>query len=156
MIKRLSNNAKHAMPNSLRSFLLMLSLFSLTACLDMNDPISDPGNTSPAALESGQPWRLLALADQPVPPNPPVTLSFSREGRISGNGGCNNYFGIFKADPTGQLTIGRVGSTKMLCPDGADTEDRFFESLESVTGFAVEGDRLRLFSYAGDLEFTSR
>ena len=141
------------MPKRLWIVMLMLSL---TACLDMNDLFSDNSRTDPRALESGQPWRLIALSGQSSPGDSPITLSFSREGRVSGNGGCNNFFGIFNAKPNGELSIGRVSSTRKLCPDASELEARFFENLEGISGFVIEGRRLRLFGFAGNMEFEAQ
>jgi heat shock protein HslJ len=42
-----------------------------------------------------------------------VTLEFE-DGRVAGNGGCNNFFGTYTVDGN-QLTISALGSTMMAC-----------------------------------------
>jgi heat shock protein HslJ len=46
-------------------------------------------------------------------PDHEVTLEFE-DGRVAGNGGCNNFFGTYTVDGN-QLTISALGSTMMAC-----------------------------------------
>ncbi|MEZ5593768.1 MAG: META domain-containing protein [Gammaproteobacteria bacterium] len=134
--------------------LLAFSLVSQASCIGMNNDASDqPSHSNPVLLEQGQPWRLTTLAGQSVQVQPPITMSFSREGRINGYGGCNQYFGIFTASPDGTLTIGQVGATKKFCLEQMELEQRFFQALASVTRFTIDADQLRLSGPAGNLEF---
>ncbi len=56
------------------------------------------------------------------------TLTFHADGRISGNGGCNNFFGNFKL--TGRtISIGALGSTKMACEEAMELEQAYFKVL---------------------------
>ena len=133
---------------------LAFSLVSQAGCVGMNNDTSDqPVTNNPALLEQGQPWRLAVFAGQPVQAQPPITMGFSREGRINGYGGCNRYFGIYTASPDGSLTIGQVGATKMFCLEQMELEQRFFQALAGVTRFTVDTNQLRLSGPDGDLEF---
>src|ERR1700750_2574965 len=49
--------------------------------------------------------------------------------KINGNGGCNNYFGTAKIDPsTGDFSAGQMGSTKMMC-NNMSVEQNFMDMV---------------------------
>jgi heat shock protein HslJ len=50
--------------------------------------------------------------------------------RVAGSGGCNRVMGSFEVDGD-QLRFGRMGSTRMSCPDGMEQERRFLEAPSS-------------------------
>ena len=56
------------------------------------------------------------------------TMKFFDDGRIGGNDGCNNYFGIFKVNGR-TINIGDVGSTKMFCQERQELEQAFLKAL---------------------------
>lgn len=63
------------------------------------------------------------------------TLSIDRDGRVSGGGGCNRYFGdVTFAD--GIINFGTLGSTRMACPEAVmDQEQRFFTALAAARSY---------------------
>lgn len=65
--------------------------------------------------------------------------------RVYGTGACNRFFGTFRLGEKRALTIGDMGSTRMMCPD-IETESAFFEALLSVTHYDMDGPMLMLFS----------
>lgn len=69
--------------------------------------------------------------------------------RITGNGGCNSYFGELALDPTaGNFSAKNMGSTKMAC-DNMEVESNFFSMLNEATKYVVNGNTLEL--YKGNL-----
>ncbi|MGZ5193220.1 MAG: META domain-containing protein [Kaistella sp.] len=69
--------------------------------------------------------------------------------RITGNGGCNNYFGELSLDPTaGNFSAKNVGATKMAC-ENMEVESNFFSMLNEATKYVVNGNTLEL--YKGNL-----
>lgn len=73
-------------------------------------------------------------------------VRFSEDGTISGSGGCNRFTGRFTAEDA-TLTVEPLGMTRMACPtpEGVmEQEAALVAALESSTGYAVEGDALRL------------
>lgn len=94
------------------------------------------------ALEGGT-WRLTALPgfaaldDLPRPP----TVRFA-SGQVAGFGGCNNYTGGYRLDGD-RLTIERVASTMMACPEPASSvENAFHRAFAGSFRIAVERDQL--------------
>ena len=87
-----------------------------------------------------------------------ITATFSPDGNITGNAGCNRYFAAYEAAES-TMTIGPAGSTKMYCgePEGTmEQEARYLGLLESVTGYRIDADQLDLFDEEGRTLLTYR
>jgi heat shock protein HslJ len=89
-------------------------------------------------------WILTRLRGEAVESAAGLDLAVLADGRFSGSGGCNRFFGNMKlAD--GRLAVGPVGSTMMACEEAAmDLEHQFLGALEQVTGFGLQQDQLLL------------
>jgi heat shock protein HslJ len=77
-----------------------------------------------------------------------VFIDFTSDGKISGSGGCNRYFGGwgFLEGTKDTIRIWRTGSTKMACDGPIMTQEyRFLEELSRVSRYATEGKELRLY-----------
>ena len=102
---------------------------------------------------AGTHWELRGTESQ----SQPITLSFSSDGRIEGSGGCNRYFGDYRAAPGQQLSVSDLGSTKMLClGPRMKRETDFLHTLARVTHYHFEPNHLQLRSPDGQLDFTPR
>lgn len=72
-----------------------------------------------------------------------ATLSFdAREGRVSGNAGCNGYGATYTINST-LLEVGPIMSTRMACPN-LKGENKFTEALTGTSMIAVTQDKLTL------------
>jgi len=90
-------------------------------------------------------WMLKQIGtDKPYSGDPPVSLVFE-DGRISGSGGCNTYFGEVKEYAPGTIEIPGLGMTRMTCPDYVmDIENRYLEALSGASGYGFIAGRLAL------------
>ena len=70
-------------------------------------------------------------------------LRFEEE-RVSGNDGCNNFFGGYTLDGD-SLKFGLLGSTRMACPQIEGFELVFNKMLSMTTRYRISGNRLDLF-----------
>lgn len=90
-------------------------------------------------------------------PNKKPTLVFDlKENKISGNGGCNNYFGPIKIEGN-KISIGDLVSTKMFC-EGVE-EHAFLMKLKEINRFYATEDGKSLSLFKGDLiimQFTKK
>ena len=69
--------------------------------------------------------------------------------KITGNGGCNSYFGEVLLDATaGNFSAKNIASTKMACAD-MSAESNFFSMLNEANKYVVNGNTLEL--YKGNL-----
>lgn len=70
----------------------------------------------------------------------------SAERRVRGSGGCNLIMGSYET--TGdQLSFGVLATTRKMCPGIMQQEQTFFEVLDSVTHYQIEGNNLQLFTH---------
>jgi heat shock protein HslJ len=82
-----------------------------------------------------------------------VNIQFSPENnRISGKGGCNNYFSDYEINED-DIKFGVIGSTEMYCeqPDGLmEQESAFFKLLQNVNMFEIDTENNRLTLYTSN------
>jgi heat shock protein HslJ len=69
-------------------------------------------------------------------------------GRITGNGGCNQFFGGYTLSGN-HIKIGPLASTRKGCPGLILAETAFFATLEAANRFEQDGTTLVLFDAAG-------
>ena len=67
------------------------------------------------------------------------TINFSEEGKFSGNGACNNFFGSYTLNGR-TIKFGEIGSTRMMCAEGMELEQSYFSVLSGeLRGLFSEG-----------------
>lgn len=74
-----------------------------------------------------------------------ITMELSN-GRLTGSAGCNSYGGSYTAED-GELTVNELVWTEMACldPEGVmEQEQRYLDTLNNVSTFELEGNRLTL------------
>lgn len=65
--------------------------------------------------------------------------------KITGNGGCNNYFGTLTTDiSSGGFNAGKLGSTRKYCPN-MSVETNFMDMLQKANKYVINGDNLELY-----------
>ena len=115
--------------------------------------VREPASAAPS-LEGR--WDLvsygLTASETKVLTDTQVFISFTNDGKISGSGGCNRYFGGwgFLEGTKDVIRIWRTGSTKMACQGPVMTQEYdYLEELSRVSSFAIEGKELRLYFHEG-------
>lgn len=61
---------------------------------------------------------------------------------VAGRTNCNRFFGPYILNGK-SLKFGDLGMTRMACPD-LQYEDAFVQMLDKVSGFEIEGSKLKL------------
>lgn len=98
----------------------------------------------------GSSWLLTATSGQDhqtlVLPGSSITLSFEGEDRISGNGGCNGYGGVFALGEAGEIALSEIVSTLRACADDQMTtqESIYLNALGGVTHYELSEQQLTL------------
>lgn len=75
-----------------------------------------------------------------------IALQIGDDGQFAGRA-CNNFRGRFDITEGGLSLVGGIAATRMLCPEPPEAspqEAAFFQSLERVARWRIEGDRLTL------------
>lgn len=94
-------------------------------------------------------WLVEEIGGAPVGGQTPSTFSVSADGKVSGRGPCNSYFGTAEVHD-GTIEIGEIGSTFMACePDVMDRETAFLEALRKATRFRISDGKLTFADAAG-------
>lgn len=66
-----------------------------------------------------------------------ASLIFTRDGHISGSGGCNRYFGAVKVSGP-KIHFADIGATKMMCAGDVVTgESKFFDVLNNAHYYSI-------------------
>ncbi len=80
-----------------------------------------------------------------APEEPEVTLRYDDE-RLTGNSGCNRYFAsVTQGEMPGDVSVGRIDSTRMACPEPETAvEARFLSQLEGVDTYGFMAGELML------------
>jgi heat shock protein HslJ len=135
---------------------LAIVLLGVTACAPAchaqpNDMPTKPG--PPATAPSGTPlletrWRLTELNGQPAVPSDNATKDphfvLAADGRVSGAGGVNNFFGGYERDGD-KLTFKPGGQTMMAGPEPLmRQETAFHAALAATKSYHINGDVLTL------------
>jgi heat shock protein HslJ len=86
-----------------------------------------------------------------------VTMSFAKDGRVSGSAGCNNYTSTYR-EGGGTLTFTAPAATRRMCamPGVMEQEQFFLKALQSVATMRIEANDLELRSSDGALALSFR
>jgi len=110
-----------------------------------------PGESATTSLEKTD-WRLIRLGDATVtatdPQRTPNLVLDPVSHRVSGSGGCNRLSGGYELKGE-QLTFGQMASTRMACPSGMETEQKFLAALRQVKKWRIAGRQLELMDDSG-------
>ena len=115
-----------------------------------------PGVLTPAPL-TGTTWYLNSFVDAignfwTPGPMYPISLQLADDGKLSGNAGCNNYFGSYMLSGN-TITISTLGSTVMFCNETGvmDLEATYLAVLPRMTLYQVSGNELTLSDGTGKI-----
>ena len=120
------------------------------------DSPADPKITDSATASAnlrGTNWRLVSVGDKPVT-TPADTQRVAHmilqtdSKSLVGSGGCNRMFGVYELNGD-KLRFSGVGSTKMACQAGMDTESAFLQSLLKVVRWRIARNELELSDSVG-------
>jgi heat shock protein HslJ len=94
------------------------------------------------AMVGGGSMPIIATNAQP-------TIIFNSDGTLSGNTGCNNYFGSYTlTGETGKfgksISISDIGSTKMYCADISNNEMSYLNLLRTTMAYSITNNKMLL------------
>jgi heat shock protein HslJ len=99
----------------------------------------------------GTAWRLADLGGVAAIPGVEATLEFPEEGKASGRGSCNRFFGTVEISGE-SIRFGPLASTKMACIDDAANaqEKKYLEALQAAERIVFDGPALVIYSRGND------
>ena len=125
-------------------YLLLLLLFSCTATQQIEEKPDTP-------LQLQGEWTLQTLrgvAPAASIPLPSLQIDL-KENRISGNGGCNNYFASIESCSPTTLSFSAIGATRILCLS-ENIESDYFQALQEVATYKIQENSLSLLNKQGE------
>lgn len=75
-----------------------------------------------------------------------ITAYFAEDGELTGNAGCNEYFGPYETDGE-KISMGPFGTSRKACqePEGImDQENQYLAALETADTYKIEGNRMNM------------
>ena len=100
---------------------------------------------------TGISWRPVSVGDQEIPEDSGLYVLFEVDGSIKGHGGCNGFFGSLEKADSG-IAVGRLGATRMACPEEImDREIAFMDAVQRTRDFRSGGDRMSLIDEGGSV-----
>ena len=93
-------------------------------------------------------WILKSGVGVQLLPNTKIIAEF-KDGKLSGNGGCNQYFADYKVEKldktSGKIQIGEISSTRISCGEEIDAqESSYFQALKKVSKYNLTDEGLVL------------
>ena len=128
-----------------RAAVASLVAFGLGAC----STAPEVGNTGDPEIYDRN-WVADTLEGRPVTPGVVSSLVIDSDGKVSGNAGCNDYFGSVIVDEDA-MSFGNLGATSRACPAWVmGQEDRMLRVLDSTRGYRLEAQALLLLDASGN------
>mgnify|MGYP001183667324 CR=1 FL=1 len=97
-------------------------------------------------------WALQSMKQKDLPESAkgkPYIEIHVQEGKLMGNGGCNQLFGNIAFEGKNGFRVSNLGSTKMACPE-LNVESEFMQLLQAVQSYELR--ELSLFLLGADGE----
>lgn len=109
----------------------------LASCSSVSSTKSKVGSVQPSL--AGTSW---ILADAVKGNSPTLNVD---DTKVSGNAGCNNYFGEIALNTTGgSFSAQNLGATKKMC-ENMSVEKNFMEMVSQANKYVVNGNTLELY-----------
>lgn len=86
----------------------------------------------------GKKWKLIQLDNVGKDYGKAFIRFDTKNKKITGNGGCNNFFGTYTAKAA-EIVFSALGSTEMACPD-KETTDTEFKILQHLSAATIRFD----------------
>lgn len=101
---------------------------------------------------TGKNWKLIMLNGDSVRSGTkqPFMILDTVEKRISGNTGCNNFFGTYKLANQNGIIFSSMSMTKMACI-GDNPEQEFMDVLEKTINYSLTVNELNLKDKSGNV-----
>lgn len=124
---------------------IVLGLVAMTACGTKKVAVAD-------AIDGS--WKITEIDGEKVSgveKTPELTFN-TKENRVNGNAGCNNFFGSFTYKNGALKFADNMGATRMMCQN-MKFEDKAFQAFPKVVKATKKGSRLLLQDNTGKTLF---
>ena len=102
------------------------------------------GPSGGGAAITGISWRPTFVGPESVPDDSGMFVRFEVDGSITGDGGCNGFFGTLKQTDS-DIEVAGLGATRKACDEAImRRETAFIEAIGKTKGFISTKEKLRL------------
>jgi len=123
---------------------------ALAALVALTSVLAACGTTGQAAQLLDTSWELDELNGQDAIRDVLVSMTFGKDDKLTGTGGCNRYSGSWEHSESRKLDLTAGASTRMACEDTIMTQEQaFFQALEATTRYRLDEDELNLYNADG-------
>lgn len=130
-----------------------LLLPALTACQLFGAPASDPGQSSLELTDFQGAWQVQLVQGAELDPDSRAFIEFSEPPRLTGNGGCNRFFGVYHYEASVLNIDSSLGSTKMACEASVMVqEQRLFQLLPEAVHVSLSEQNAMILKDADGVE----
>ena len=127
----------------MKHFIWILLIVFACSGAENAEPLAD-------ASFAGTYWKVVSIAEEPIthPSNNRLIyiVFYEEDNRISGYAGCNNVIGNYVLNDPDRISM-LAASTKMLCEDFMDVEQKFLTVLTEADYYKVEGNKLSITTF---------
>lgn len=91
---------------------------------------------------AGKKWVLREMMGRELPEEVgAIYLEFDEEGkRVTGFGGCNNFFGECEVTVGNRINLDKMGRTQKFCQGTSEFEDALFKAFETIDNYSIGDD----------------
>lgn len=88
-------------------------------------------------------WKLVRLMGKDISDSKEFISFATEENRVFGNSGCNTFNGTYTLKNGSQISLSKVATTMMACPD-MDIEKQFLEVINTTDNFSLNKNIMTL------------
>ncbi len=88
-------------------------------------------------------WKLVKIMGQDVSDSEAFISFATEENKVFGNSGCNTFNGTYTIENGSQLSLSKVATTMMACPD-MTIEKQFLDVINTTDNFSLNGKTMTL------------
>jgi len=75
------------------------------------------------------------------------TITFTKDGKVFGDAGCNRFTGGYTTGDDGAITIGPLATTLMMCQENVmNAEATFLVRIQAAVAYNATAKRLQVFA----------
>jgi heat shock protein HslJ len=75
------------------------------------------------------------------------TITFTKDGEVFGDAGCNRFTGGYETGNDGAITIGPLATTLMMCQENVmNAEATFLVRIQAAVAYNATAKRLQIFA----------
>ncbi len=130
-----------------------LMVSALSACQLFEGAASQAPESSVVLTDFQGAWQVQSLRGAESVPDSRAFLEFSDPPRLTGNGGCNRFFGVYQYEAPVLTIDPSLGSTKMACEASVMVqEQQLFQLLPQAVQVSLSEQGVLVLKDAGGVE----